>query len=114
MLYTELQIGSEVYKLRLNTRASMGLEKALGYNPITLFMDIENGKMPRLTDIVIILHSCLQAYHHGFNMDKTVDLFDEYVADGHSMIDLIPIFIEVFKQSGYISTEANEDSNEKN
>lgn len=114
MLYTELQIGSDVYKLRLNTRASMALEKALGYNPISLFMEIENGKMPRLTDIVIILHATLQPYHHGITMDKAADLFDDYVADGKSMIDIIPVFIEVFKQSGYISAATNEDADAKN
>ena len=40
MLYTELFIGEESFKLRLTTKASVALEKALGYNPITMLMDI--------------------------------------------------------------------------
>ena len=102
MIYTELNIGNEAYKLRLTTRASISLEKALGYNPITLFMGIENGVMPKLGDMLIILHACLQAYHHGMTMDKVYDLFDNYVEDGHTQFDLVPVFVEVFQESGYI------------
>lgn len=107
MLYTELQIGEEIFKLRLTTKNSLMLERALGYNPISLLMEIEKGKMPKLADILAILHSMLQTYHHGYNMDKVYELFDKYAEEGKSMFDLIPVFIEVFQQSGYI-TKANE------
>ena len=45
-----------------------------------------------------------------------MDLFDRYVEDGKSMFDLIPIFIEVFQQSGYInkSDSSDEEDAEKN
>lgn len=102
-MYTEIIIGGETYKLRLNTRTSINLEKALGYNPINLLMSMEQGKMPKLTDVIIVLQAMLQCYHHGFNMDKTMDLFDEYAEEGKGMFDLLPVFIDVFKQSGYIS-----------
>lgn len=107
MLYTELQIGEEIFKLRLNTKNSLMLERSLGYNPISLLMDIDKGKMPKLADILIILHAMLQTYHHGYDMNKVYDLFDRYSEDGKSMFDLIPVFIEVFEQSGYI-TKAND------
>lgn len=55
MLYTELNIGNETYKLRLNTRASVSLEKALGKSPLAVFMDLDDGKMPQLLDMLIIL-----------------------------------------------------------
>ena len=115
MLYNELIIGENAYKLRLTTKASVALEKALGYNPISMLMDIDNGEMPKLADVLIMLHSMLQTYHHGYSLEKTYDLFDEYVAEGKSMFDLIPVFVEVFQNSGYLSTDkkAVEDS-EKN
>lgn len=111
-MYTELIIGGETYKLRLTTKNSIQLEKALGYNPIDLLMAMDNGKMPKLTDMIIVLQAMLQCYHHGFNVDRTMELFDTYVSEGKGMFDLIPIFIEVFKQSGYI-TESAEDANEE-
>lgn len=102
-MYIELMIGNETYKLRLNTRASVSLEKALGKSPLSVFMELDSGAMPQLSDMLAILHACLQPLHHGITMDKTYDLFDRYVEDGHTLFDLIPVFIEVFQESGYIS-----------
>lgn len=115
MNYTELIIKGESYKLKLTTKASVSLERALGYNPISMLMDIEKGKMPKLNDVLIMLQAMLQTYHHGLNMDKVFDLFDEYVEDGGSMFDLIPVFVKVFEQSGYMSTSNKvEDEEVKN
>ena len=102
-MYTELIINGESYKLRLNTRASINLEKALGKNPLIILMDASDGKLPKITDIILMLQAMLQTYHHGYNLDKTMDLFDAYVEDGNSMIELIPVLLEVFQSSGYIS-----------
>lgn len=113
MLYTELKVGEEIFKLRLNTKNSIMLERSLGYNPITLFMDIEKGKMPKLNDILIIFHSMLQTYHHGMSMDKVYEVFDAYAEkEGKSMFDLIPVFMEVFQQSGYITKAENAEEAE--
>lgn len=114
MLYTELKVGEEIFKLRLTTKNSITLERSLGYNPITLFMDIEKGKMPKLNDILIILHSMLQTYQHGYDMNKVYELFDAYAEkEGKSMFDLIPVFMEVFQQSGYITKAENEEEAEE-
>lgn len=117
-MFTELIIGGDSYKLRLNTKASVALEKALGYNAISMFMDIDNGVMPKLGDILIVLHAMLQPMNHGMSIDKVYDLFDKYVAEGHNMYDLIPIFVEVFQESGYMpaakDAEAAEGDIEKN
>lgn len=117
MMYTELNIGGDAYKLRLTTKASIALEKALGYNPISMLMAIDNGEMPKLADVLVMLHAMLQTYHHGYSLDKVYDLFDKYVEEGHGMFDLIPVFVEVFQNSGYLATtkegEAAEDG-EKN
>ena len=114
-MYTELTIGNETYKLRLTTRTSINLEKALGYNPLNLLMEMEQNKMPKMGDMIIVLQAMLQSLHHGFNVDKTMDLFDAYVEDGHSMFDLIPVFVEVFEKSGYISKPGeNAEGEEKN
>lgn len=112
MLYKELQIGNESFKLRLTTKASIGLERALGYNPISMLMDIDKGKMPKLADVLTILQSMLQTYHHGYDMNKTMDLFDKYVEEGKSMFDLIPVFVEVFEESGYITKQKEEETTE--
>lgn len=116
-MFTELIIGGNSYRLRLNTKASVALEKALGYNAISMFMDIDNGVMPKLGDILIVLHAMLQPLNHGISMDKVYDLFDKYVDEGHNMYDLIPLFVEVFQESGYMPTAKDiekENTIEKN
>ena len=117
-MFTELNINGKSYKLRLNTKASVALEKSLGYNAITLFMDIDNGVMPQLTDILIVLHAMLQPLNHGISLDKVYDMFDDYVAEGHNMYDLIPLFVEVFQEAGYMPKAKEEaeaaDTIEKN
>jgi len=45
-MYTELIIGGDTYKLRLNTRASIQLEKALGCNPMNILIAMESGNLP--------------------------------------------------------------------
>ena len=111
---TTLNIGRNTYELRLNTRASIALEKALGFNPINMFMAIERGDMPRLNDMLIMLHAMLQPMNHGMNMDKVYDLYDEYVADGHNLFDLVPVFIEVFQDAGYMAKTSEIEGAEKN
>jgi hypothetical protein len=113
-MFTELNIGNESYKLRLNTRASIGLEKALGRSPLAVFMDIDEGEMPKLQDMLIILQACLQPYNPGFTTDKTYDLFDRYVEDGHNIFDLVPVFIEVFQECGYLAKSTEKEAEEKN
>ena len=112
-MFTELIVGGYSYKLRLNTKASVALEKALGYNAISMFMEIDNGVMPKLGDILIVLHAMLQPLNHGTSMEKVYEIFDQYVEDGHSMYDLIPLFVEVFQESGYMPSAKNTDSNEE-
>lgn len=111
---TTVTMGRNTYELRLNTRASIALEKALGFNPISMFMAIERGDMPRLNDMLIMLHAMLQPMNHGMNMDKVYDLYDEYVADGHNLFDLVPVFIEVFQDAGYMAKTSEIEGAEKN
>ena len=50
--------------------------------------------------------------NHGMSIDKVYDLFDKYVEEGHNMYDLIPLFVEVFQESGYMPTAKDTDGNE--
>lgn len=112
-MYVELNIGEKAYKLRLTTKGAIQLEKALGRNPISMLMEIDEGKLPTLASILTTLHQMLQPLNHGLTMDDVYDIYDAYVADGKTMFDLIPVFVEVFQESGLIAKPTNE-VNEKN
>lgn len=114
MNFTTLTIGDKEYKLRLNTRNCIVMEKALGYNPIQLFMELDENKLPKLSDMIIMLQAMLQQYNHGISTNDVYDLMDEFMAEGHSEFDLIPIFLEVFQNSGFVSANTGEVEEPKN
>ena len=57
MNYTELTIGANTYQLKLTTRTSIQLEKALGYNPINMLIATTENKMPKMMDIITMVSS---------------------------------------------------------
>lgn len=111
MLYNELIIGEETYKLKLDTKNMVNLERALGKSPLSILIDMENGKMPSTFEIITILHYCLQSMEHGINSDATYKIADKYVEQGHTLFDLIPEFVKVFQNCGYISNEEDDEKN---
>lgn len=100
MMYYDFNAGNKAYKLRLNTRNTIQLEKTLGCNPLSVFGDGET--LPTFTVMIAILHASLQQYHHGITMADAADIFDEYLADGNSATDFIPVILEIYKASGLI------------
>lgn len=107
MEYRELQIGNDTYKLRLTTRYAIQLEKALGKNPIQVFINMSNGDLPKFEDIANILHSCLLSYHR-ITIDEVYGLIDKYQEDKHSIFELIEVFIGVFQDAGFLGKESEE------
>ena len=105
MLYLDFTAGNETYKLRLNTRNTVALEKAIGCNPLAIFGD--GSEVPTVTVMVQILHAALQAYHHNITLDKAYDIFDSYIEDGNTPIDFICVIIEVYKVSGILKVDNN-------
>lgn len=109
-MFTELQIGTETYKLRLTTRSLVELEKSLGYNPLQMFMGIDDNILPRVADIARLLHASMQSLQHGISMEKTYDLLDEYLVD-HTLWDIIPVVMDVFKECGFIERDESSSKN---
>lgn len=110
MNYIDFEAGNKSYKLRLNTRNTIMLEKQLGCNPLSIFGDGES--IPTITTMVAILHASAQQYNHGITLNDAYDIFDAYLADGHASTDFIPTILEIYKASGLIKDTADEQ--EKN
>ena len=106
MLYVDFTAGNKDYKLRLNTRNIVALEKQLGKNPVFIF---GNGDtVPTITEMVYILYHSLVQLNHGISLEDTYDIFDKYLED-HTATDFIQVILEIYKVSGIIQT-----GNEKN
>ena len=110
MNYINFEAGNETYKLRLNTRNIVLLEKQLGCNPLSIFGNGET--IPTITVMVAVLHASLQQYNHGITLNDAYDIFDKYMEDGHSSVDFIPVILEVYKASGIVPKDI--DGGEKN
>ena len=106
MNYINFVAGNKEYKLRLSTRAIVALEKQLGCNPLSIFGD--GDTLPTITTMIYALHASLQKLNHGINLNDAYDIFDAYLADGHTMTDFLPVMIEIYKVSGLIGNEGTE------
>lgn len=111
MLYTTIIIKDKEYRARLSGKMCVELEKRLGGNPLNVFTRVAEGsEVPSLTVLLTILHASLQTYEHGISMDDIYDIYDNYIDDGHTMMDLIPLIMDIFKSSGFFV----EDKEQKN
>ena len=109
MMYVDFTAGNKTYKLRLSTRNTVMLEKQLGCNPLAIFGS--GDTIPTVTTMVNVLYASLIQYNHGITLNDAYDVFDEYLADGHSVTDFINVLLEIYKVSGLIKMEEVEGKN---
>lgn len=103
MMYVDFTAGNKEYKLRLTTRATITLEKTLGCNPLSIF---GNGDtIPTVTTMVTILHASMQNMNHGITLLDAYNIFDEWLEDGNTVTDFLPIIIDIYKVSGLIRVD---------
>ena len=110
MLFYDFEAGNTAYKLRLNTRNVVALEKHLGCNPIMVF-GADGETIPTVSAMVVILHASLQAMEHGITLEKAYDIFDEYLADGNTSIDFVKVIMEIYKASGIVPDVGESEKN---
>ena len=103
MLYVDFEAGNKAYKLRLNTRNTVVLEKVLECNPLAIFGT--GDTIPTVTTMVNILFASLQQYEHGITLNDAYDIFDTWLADGHTAPEFIPIILDIYRVSGLIQKE---------
>ena len=97
-----LKVKNETYQLRLTTKGCVAIESRLGQNPLNIFMQANESKMPRLSDLMIILHECLNTMNHGIKMEDVFKIYDDYCEEGGDFMSLIELLVGVFEDSGFI------------
>lgn len=108
MMYVDFEAGNKAYKLRLNTRNVVALEKQLGGNPLSIFGD--GSKLPTISELVAVLWASLQQYQHGITQNDAYDIFDSYL-ENHVMTDFFEVVLDVYRVSGLIQAEGNTEKN---
>lgn len=108
MQYKILKVGNKELKLRLRAKDCVELESKIGESPLNVLMKVSDGKIPSLGFIISVLHSSLQSFEHGYTLNKTYDLYDEYVENGGDMTGMLEVLTEVFEVSGFFKKEKSE------
>jgi len=104
MIY--LKTTKNEYQLRLTTKGCVSCEKRIGKNPLNVFMEANENRIPKISDLMVILHECILPSNHGIKIDDVYDIYDDYCADGNTLMDLIDLLVKVFEESGFIPKEA--------
>jgi hypothetical protein len=107
-MYYDFEAGNKSYKLKLNTRNTIELEKRLGCNPLGVFGD--GSTLPTVSQMVTILWASLQQYNHGITVNDAYDIFDSYL-ENHVLTDFFAVIIEVYKVSGLMPNEVEAEKN---
>ena len=107
MVWYDFKAGEKEYKLRLNIRNTVALEKVLGCNPLSIF---GNGdRLPTITEMTAVLHASLQQYQHNISLLDAQDIFENWLEDGNTPTDFISVIIEIYKVSGIISKDSEKN-----
>ncbi len=88
-------------KLALNTGEVVRLEKRFGGNLVNALIRAGEGELPSLDWMLSIIHGALQKFESGYTLEETFELYDEYVSNGGSQVEMMKLVTEVFKVSGF-------------
>lgn len=110
MNYVDFTVDNKEYKLRLNTKNIVALEKKLGCNPLLIFG--KGDTIPTLTQMVYILHASLQQYQHEITLDDAFGMFDSYLDEGNSITDFVYVIMDIYRNCGLI--QKPKETDEKN
>lgn len=97
------------YKLKLSTSAILNLEGRYKTNLINLL-----DGTPSLAVMLDIVHQALQKYEHGIKEKESMEIYDAYLEEGGSQIDLLKdVVMQIFKVSGFFPKSVAEAMDEK-
>ena len=97
-----LKLKNETYQLRLTTKGCVAIESRIGQNPLNVFMQANDSRMPKMGDLMIILHECLNSMNHGIKMEDVYEIYDKYCEEGGDFMSLIELLVGVFEDAGFI------------
>lgn len=101
------KVGEEEYKLKLKTSEIERLERMYGMGSImNPMIKAEDGQLPSLVYMLDIIHGAFQKFHHGYTRQDITDLYDDYVENGGSQMELFKVIMEIFKVSGFFPKES--------
>ena len=72
-------------------------------------MKTDEGKLPSIEELLIILRGSLQKYHDDMKMKAVYEIYDEYIENGGDYTGMIETVTEVMKISGFFREEKGKE-----
>lgn len=104
MKTTTLTYAGKEYQARLDIKGCLELERKLGENPLNILTVVKQEKLPKIDDLITIIHQSLIQMNHGIKHDDVIDM---WAADGADLNKLLMDVITLFKDSGLVREEDN-------
>lgn len=105
-------VGGKDYKLKLTTQQVCKLEEKFRCNLTTLIM--QAGGIPQLGVMLTIIQAAMTPWHHGIKYKGVQALYDRYMDDGGTQMDLMmDVIMEIMLVSGFFTESQREDVEEK-
>lgn len=105
-----VEFGSETLSLVLDGSATLDIEKKLGKSLFGIMMTGNGGmKMPRLGEMLTILHSASAEHTHGIKVGDMPKLYDEYIKGGGTMMKLFEVIQELMENAGFFESTVKEN-----
>lgn len=106
----KVEFGKKNLSLVLDGNATIDIEKKLGKSLFSIMMTGNGGmRIPRLGEMLTILHSANQTAN--IKAADMAPLYDEYVAEGGSMMKLFEVIQELMEKAGFFESDKTDDDN---
>ena len=93
------------YKLRLDAKRIVELEKKLGGSPLSAFMKDGQVTSPTLQNLLLILHIALLPFQSGIKEEDMFEIYDKWVESGKTYSDLVIVVTDLYRECGLIPKE---------
>lgn len=108
--FVQWQVNGIEYKLKLTTSEIISLEEKLNCNLLDI---LNNGSIPPLKVMVLVIHSSLKKYNHSIKLNDVNDIIDDYFGEGGSQIGLLTdVIMPIFTVSGFFPQQMTEKMTE--
>lgn len=95
------------YKLRLTMQNIITLEDTFNKDIYTILSEISTGNVT-LDTLLQILKQSLMSYEYVSCDNDVYNIYDEYLEEGKSIVDLYNIIVKIFEHAGFFSEDSEE------
>lgn len=111
-MYHTLNTGKNQYKLRLDAKSAVAVERALGKSLFALFGEGNINELPTTEETAIVLHGALQKFRHGVSYEDAFEIIDEYIENGGTYVGMFEELVKTLQVSGFFKVPEKTKENE--